>query len=183
MYALRFRFNRQAISTIFTLELPKQGWPDLIPNLASNTNNEQLEIRKAAIMTLGDICEKLKHEKMQCLELSQVENIMMGICLGMKKDETHQEIKLIAVKAMRDSMAFMEPLFHKVEVRNYMAGLLIGLCQNEQDSVKIPSIQAIIEFCKYNYDRLDQYIVALFNATSPLIISANNDLAVAATEV
>ena len=38
-------------------------WPELIKNLGINANNEDNNIKKAAIMTLGYICEKFKTDK------------------------------------------------------------------------------------------------------------------------
>ena len=45
------------------------------------------------------------------LEASKKENILMGILLGMKKDEPDEEVKLFAVKAFNDSLNFMENFF------------------------------------------------------------------------
>lgn len=49
----------QIISNIFALELPHNGWNDLIHTLMENCNNANISIKKAAIMTLGYICDKL----------------------------------------------------------------------------------------------------------------------------
>ena len=35
-------------------------WDDLVPNLSSNLSHSDVEIKKAAILTLGFICENLK---------------------------------------------------------------------------------------------------------------------------
>ena len=35
-------------------------WEDIIPNLSQNLNHQDINIKKAAIMTLGFICEYLK---------------------------------------------------------------------------------------------------------------------------
>jgi len=110
--------------------MPKKQWEELIPNLAQNTNNPSLEIRKAAILTLGDICEKLKNEKVYRLEINQIETILMGICFGLNKDECNPEIKQIALKALRDGMNFMESVFLKEEIRNFVFALLIDLCHS-----------------------------------------------------
>mmetsp|Transcript_41693 Transcript_41693/g.37109 ORF Transcript_41693/g.37109 Transcript_41693/m.37109 type:complete len:131 (-) Transcript_41693:2276-2668(-) len=48
------------ISIIFSCEVGKGHWNDLIENLANNTGHEDAEIKKSAIMALGHICEKLK---------------------------------------------------------------------------------------------------------------------------
>ena len=35
-------------------------WEDLVPNLSNNLRHQDIEIKKAAILTLGFICENLK---------------------------------------------------------------------------------------------------------------------------
>lgn len=49
----------QVISTIFVLDLPNNGWPELLENLASNSNHSNIDIQRSAALTLGYICEKL----------------------------------------------------------------------------------------------------------------------------
>lgn len=44
----------------------------------------------------------------ECIDSSQAEKILYGICQGMKKEETEVEIKSVAVKALQDSLSFME---------------------------------------------------------------------------
>ena len=47
------------IATMFAIDIRDNQWPDLLGNLSKNTQHENLEIKKAAIMTLGEICDKL----------------------------------------------------------------------------------------------------------------------------
>lgn len=47
------------IASIFSIDIRENSWPDLLANLSKNTQHDNLEIKKAAIMTLGEICDKL----------------------------------------------------------------------------------------------------------------------------
>jgi hypothetical protein len=57
-YNITIQFYK-CISEICAVELPRKEWPDIISNLVANTTNDQVEIKKAAMMTLGYICEAL----------------------------------------------------------------------------------------------------------------------------
>lgn len=48
-----------AIATIAAIEIPRKEWLDLITNLCANSSHETLDIRNAALQTLGYICEEL----------------------------------------------------------------------------------------------------------------------------
>jgi importin subunit beta-1 len=68
----------------------------LIPSLAINLTHTDVEVKKAAIMTLGFICEALKDKQLESfLEASKIEEILKGILLGLKKDETDSEVTLV----------------------------------------------------------------------------------------
>jgi importin subunit beta-1 len=47
------------VATIAGIEIPRRQWLDLIPNLAANAANESVDVRLAALETLGFICEEL----------------------------------------------------------------------------------------------------------------------------
>lgn len=42
------------------------------------------------------------------IESSEMEKILYGICLGLKLEEPNEEIRLIAIKALQDSLLFMD---------------------------------------------------------------------------
>lgn len=53
------RAAASGIAAICSLELPLKQWPQIIPNLINNLQNQDPEIKKAALMTLGFVCEEL----------------------------------------------------------------------------------------------------------------------------
>ena len=54
------RAAADTIASICSIELPRKDWPNIIQILVNQTNNQDQEIIKAAVMTLGYICENLK---------------------------------------------------------------------------------------------------------------------------
>lgn len=56
------RAAADVIAAICAIELPRKQWPNIIQILVNQTNNNEEEIKKAAVMTLGFICENLKEQ-------------------------------------------------------------------------------------------------------------------------
>ena len=44
---------------IASIEIPRREWLELIPNLSANAAHDSIDIRHAALETLGFICEEL----------------------------------------------------------------------------------------------------------------------------
>jgi importin subunit beta-1 len=51
-----------AIAAIASIEIPRKEWLALIPNLCENSVHQDINIRSAALETLGFICEELMPE-------------------------------------------------------------------------------------------------------------------------
>ena len=65
---------------------------------------------------------------------------MTSICLGMGNEEKNKEIKLIAVKALRDAMGFLEKAFETENVRNYVVNLLLETCNHQDTEIRITAL-------------------------------------------
>jgi importin subunit beta-1 len=48
-----------AVATIAAIEVPRQEWLEIIPNLCQNACGENVEFKNAALETLGFICDEL----------------------------------------------------------------------------------------------------------------------------
>ena len=51
-----------AIAAVASIEIPRKEWLDLVVNLSDNSVNANMEIRCAALETLGFICEEVLPE-------------------------------------------------------------------------------------------------------------------------
>jgi len=169
------------ISIICAIEFPFNGWPDLIPSLTQNTNNNDPAIKKSAILALGKLCDQFKIKKIT-LNKEIVNNILFGIYYGMQENET-DDIKLIAVKALTDSLIFVKELFDNQQVRQEVVRLLLNSMASNNRAVKISAFQCLIEFVKIYYDYLKEFYAPLWEATSNAIVGNDNELAILAIEV
>lgn len=58
-----FKVRRQVASilaAIATIEIPRNEWDDLIPNLCTNAESTDMNIKLSSLTTLGYICDELE---------------------------------------------------------------------------------------------------------------------------
>lgn len=170
------------ISEIFTVELPLNTWPSLIPSIASNTKHQEISVRKAAISTLGYICEAAKRGNLgKFISRESSEQIMSGIMLGLDASTTDYSIAISALKALSDSMSFFEEIYAKKEVRDFVLSKIGTFLSHDSHDVKKEVISCLIDYAKVNYKYMGESIAALFQALVPLI-NGDDDIAIPGVE-
>ena len=71
----------QLIAVIFTIEYPDNAWPDLLDNLAQNTNNNNLNIVKASIYTIQYICESFQKARVQLRTSDEMQTVLSTLSM------------------------------------------------------------------------------------------------------
>jgi importin subunit beta-1 len=79
------------------LELPLGKWSNLIPILAHNCFNENINFRVASIETLGYICEELTNKTMQA---SEVDQILTALITNISDVNVSEDILIISLKGL-----------------------------------------------------------------------------------
>jgi len=100
----------------------------------------------------------------------------------MQQNET-DDIKLIAVKALTDSLVFVKELFDNQSVRQEVVSLLLNSLASNNRNVKTSAFQCLIEFVKIYYDYLKEFYAPVWEATSTAIVGNDKELAILAIEV
>lgn len=194
----------QAISTIFTVEIIKGRWTNLITDLTASTQvNISVDIRKAAILTLGQICDKLKEFKLGkpfsppsipptqlntlllggLLDEKTKENILMAILIGLSQEELDVEIRENSIVALGDCVEFMVDILNREEVRDYATGLVINAIQHSNESVRQTALQRTSDYVKAIYVHFSKYSAAMLQATADSIKSSDEELCLPAIEI
>lgn len=152
-------------------------------NLAKNTQHQDLEIKKAAIMTLGNICDKLASSGIN-IPATDIESILTGICIGMAKDQQNLDIKKIAIKALHDSLRFIKNVMERQEIRDFVMDLLVNCGMSTDPDVTLLGFQCLMDAGKILYDLMNiQYISVIKDITlSKMNTNEEPDLVVAAIE-
>lgn len=147
------------VSKVFAMDwLYDKTWTDLIGNITMNLNYDNPEIKKAAMMTLGYICEDLNQFKITNLPDEQVEFLLGGICKGL---ENYNELTNTSVSALSNSINFLASRLQKENVSDYIFNLLISVLINAKKAqnleIIINLLNLLSELCRLIYTRIDKY--------------------------
>jgi hypothetical protein len=128
-------------------------------------------------MTLGFICEQFKQNSVALSE-GHCSSILATF-LQCSKDP-NPSIRASALTALRDSFGFIGTVMCHKPVRDHVVNLLL-------QTILVPdctnlALQGLIEFSKYYFEYLNEYIVAIFEYTFP-IITKDEELSILALDV
>ena len=113
------------VAVVFVLDtVTDRTWGNLLNALTDNIGNSLPEIKRAAITTLGYICEYLNTDKITDLAKDQIDALLSGICIGITG---FSEISLTAVIAMSNSIQFLSTTIQHEPMADYVFDLLINL--------------------------------------------------------
>lgn len=62
-------------------------------------------------------------------------------------------------------------------------GLLLENCKHEDSQIKISTLQCLIDFCKLNILKLNEYSEIMLQIISPLMTEINEDIVILAIEL
>lgn len=168
------------ISIIYEIEFESGAWEDLVPTLAKNSSNQDIEIKKSAIYCLGQICDKMK-DKQITFSTGFLENILMAICVGMDDNEP-ENIKQISIKAFHDSLGFLQPMLQNKDFRSYCIKLLLKRLVDNSPDVIVTAVQCMMDYVKIYYDTLEECLENIWLNISQYI-NAVPEVAIPAIEV
>jgi len=170
------------VAEILAIELPLGEWRELIPQLAEKTSDTQVEIKKSAIRTLGEIAAKLKFAP-NLLDNKMIESILTGICLGLQPNEANNDIRVLSIKALHESLAFLRVLLEKDDVFRYVIVGVLENCIFNDREVRVSALRCLIDVCKHYYTMIANYVEPLWKATVDLLKSNDSEFAILAMEV
>jgi len=153
------------VADVFACDcLAEKQWIDLLPNLRNNLNHEDPNVQKSAILTLGYICEVLHQEKITTLTDEQVDAMITGICLGLKK---YDNKTITALKALENSINFLTESIQKETVSDFIMNLLMNIHMEAlkagDTNVVRQNILCLVEICPLIYPSFAKYHEVVFN--------------------
>jgi len=98
--------------------------------------------KEAALNTIGYICEEIADLETDCLQAKSNE-ILTAVVAGMRTEETDQNVKLAAVKALNNALEFASRNFEVDTERNYILQVICEACTHGSDEVKEYAYQCL----------------------------------------
>ena len=158
------------IAGICKVDLPlTEKWPNLISSLYSNSNNENLYIRHAALETLGYLCEELTNKTIDSLS---VDSILSGLITNLSDKQINSEILNTALTAFLHCLPLAEKNFSKENEIEIIMNSLFNVCQNNMDNdIVLEKIsQIFIEICSLYYDYIFKFMPKISEFTFWIVI-------------
>lgn len=174
------------IAKIAAIDLPQGEWSQLIPSLLNNMTIEapKSSLRQATLETLGYVCEELA--SVQNFQMNQefVNAILTAVVHGMLKEETDDEVRLAATKALTNALEFAHTNFGNEQERNYIMQVVCEgtVCPTSED-VRVASYECLIQICTSHYEYLPHYMNEIFKLTLQSIQSDEEAVAKQAVEL
>lgn len=152
----------QAVASIAKKDIPQAEWPEILNILVANAMNPNPLFKQASLMTLGYICEELPQE---FVDKPMSDQILTAIAANMTAEEPNQEVKLIALQALRNSLPFTRSNFQNETEKGVIIDLLCKSAINQNKAVTIEALQALCDIASLYYDYLLTPLFQLGNVT------------------
>jgi len=146
---------------IAQIELPKNLWPQLIDILLQNTTSNNDSLKKGTLQALGYICEELK----PAVVAEKSNGILTAIVQSMREEETNQEVKYCAAKALENALEFAKENFKRPVERDYIMSMVCGSVCSPNPDVKVAGYECLVKIANLYYEHLPPYMQSLFNLT------------------
>lgn len=139
----------QAVASIAQIDVPKGDWPDILSILVTNAGNVNPAFKEASLMTLGFICEALPRGS---VNKEQSDAILTAIVANMTPDLTAEDIKIVAIQALKNSLQIAEANFQNPTERSVLLNVVCTLCQNPAFEIRSQAFQVLCEIASMYYD-------------------------------
>lgn len=155
------------VGKIAAIEVPAKAWPELIPGLVHNISTGNQFVRQASFQSLGYVCEEVSEDEAAAEILQeQSSHILNAIAMGMKVEETNDDIKIAATNALKNSMEFVRNNMQREAERNLIMQMIFAATQSKNVQVRVSAYQCLVTIAAVYYDLLQPYMLDIFNLTS-----------------
>jgi len=180
----------QCLHAVAELELPRKGWPSLLPRLLEVAlpsdrkdigNNHDMG-RLRAIEAIGYICETVGPEHVEYY----INDILTGIVAGVESGVRQSWVHLIcaSLTALSNALEFASSNIARQSERNYIMQVICESTQNSQIEVVVASLQCLSRTICLYYPLMEDYLTpAIWPISIHAIASQSETVALQGLEV
>lgn len=153
------------VAAVFALDcISDNAWEELLPVLTDNVENSEVKIQKAAVLSLGNICDVLNKHHITELKEHRVDSLLSGICKGLNR---YNELTETAVQALDDSLQFLRQKIDNEQISDFIMELLVKILREAQHARSGVEAERKLLYClgkiaKMLFERLGKYYQILF---------------------
>lgn len=153
------------VAKIGALELQEKQWPELLGQLLKNMTTKDVAdsnlTKTSTLEALGYLCEDLEEEAVDQTETNQ---ILTAIVDGMKEDGV-TTVRVAAARALSSSLVFTRHNFDNETERTMIMQVLCTATKSLDEQLRIIAFESLARVAALYYEKLPQYIEALFTLT------------------
>ena len=148
------------ISSICKIDQPiTKTWPDLLPSLTQNAFNENINMKLAAIETLGYVCEELT---LKNIGSNSVDIIMNSLIQNLINEKNSCEVIIQVLKALYDSISLAEKNFSKKNECAIIMNAIFQIGQKYENNENILDKIAMLFIKMFSISNYYDYICDFF---------------------
>ncbi len=154
------------VAKVAAIEIPRNQWPDLIPQLLKNAEAGSSEgLRQSSIEVLGYICEELAAFQDDYLDEATVNAILTGVVSSMRPEEVNMDLRYVATKALTNALDYAEGNFEREQERNYIIEMVCHGTSARDPKVREAAWECFVRVAENYYQHLPTYIATIFQLT------------------
>lgn len=147
----------QLVSTIATIELPRDEWPDLIPTIIENTQTDKpTQIKRSCLLAIGYICEGADANDPRII--AQSNGILIAIVQGIQASEPSTQVRLTALNALINSLQFIKFNFQREGERNFIMQVVCEASQADDAELQATAFGCLSRIVQLYYQHMSLYM-------------------------
>ncbi|SMN22642.1 similar to Saccharomyces cerevisiae YLR347C KAP95 Karyopherin beta, forms a complex with Srp1p/Kap60p [Maudiozyma saulgeensis] len=166
--------SAQLIAAIADIELPQNEWQDLMKIMVDHTNPNQSEnSRRAALLTIGYICESADPQSQALVSASN--QILIAIAQCTQATEPSRTVRLAALNALADSLIFIKNNMERDGERNYLMQIVCEATQADDVEIQAASFGCLCKIMSLYYALMKPYMEQALYALTVATMESEDD--------
>ncbi|CAI0552395.1 unnamed protein product [Linum tenue] len=169
----------QVIAKIAGIEHPQKQWPELIGTLLSTIHQLPAHAKQATLETLGYFGEEVSPD---VVDQEDVNKILTAVVQGMSGSEVNNDVRLAAIRALHNALAFAQANFSNDVERDYIMRVVCETTQSTDVKIRQAAFECLVSISTMYYEKLAPYIEEIFKITSKAMKEDEESVALQAVE-
>jgi len=167
------------VATVACLELVRNQWQEIIPNLCTNSYSEENKIKQSSLKTLGYICEELDST---VLDKEQTNLIISALLEALVSNAANEEIMKISIEAVLHSLVFAENIFNENE-GGVIIERVLSCAYSESVDVRKTTMMCLAEIVRLYFQHTSAYLEQIKECTFNIMAKDEEEVCTLAIEV
>lgn len=155
----------QAAAEVAAVELPYNEWTDFLPTLLENVKSQPEGVAIASLECLGFSCERISVlDGLPPIDEKTTDAMLTAIVDGIQKTRP-EPIRLAASIALRNSLVFADKNMERKPERDAIMNNICEATQSTDPRVRTVAFECVTQIAEHYYDKLGDYMTAIFQLT------------------